>query len=614
MKKILAALVCLFYPLLAFADSTLSFTPPSTDYSVIFLGNMFGVVDGVLHGTGSQIMGRMFGVFNAAVLALGGIVVTYTLIVGTMNTSHEGQFLGQKWSSIWIPVRSTIGLALLIPKASGYCLMQIFIMWVVVQGVGAADKIWNAALDYLNTGGVIMGAQSSVSPTSTGSTAVENIAKGESAILQGQVCMKGLQTILETTRDSLLNAKEAGSGACVEGKASANMAAFCSTTVPDFLSTVNMVEAGNLGRNSVPMPNFTDGSFYQQLNGICGTINWTKLDMASETEGLDYITTEDITTLNQSRPIAIQQMYMDLMPVANAMVSNDPQLKPNNTADTSKQYSPVAQNQYGIPYLGSTQSPCTGPSTDCTGWNAAQSGNTDVYIFSGMEFMNALSDYNAIMMPVLNLQSQADNAGLNNSYHEFIQGSEAQGWIMAGTYFFDLVQLNGSVQTHMNDVDNDSGLETSIAYKNATMMAPFNAPCSGLYSVLCEILGKNSGPLIALDNLITGASIESGLTPDVGSSNHEAVQTTGSATTYGYITNASLIHLPGQPGLNTPQFKLNFNMQMGDSSFKIPSMSFPCGPKIPFTKTCLTRTIADLLWTNILKNVVNVFITFISNL
>ncbi len=50
-------------------------------------------------------------------------------------------------------IRSTLGLALLIPKASGYCLMQIFVMWVVVQGVGAADKIWEAALGYLNRGG-----------------------------------------------------------------------------------------------------------------------------------------------------------------------------------------------------------------------------------------------------------------------------------------------------------------------------------------------------------------------------------------------------------------------------------------------------------------------------
>ncbi|MCK1871937.1 hypothetical protein MXE23_14935, partial [Legionella pneumophila] len=54
------------FPALALAENgALSFAPPASDLSVVFLGNLFGVVDGVLHGTGSQIMGNMFGVFNS---------------------------------------------------------------------------------------------------------------------------------------------------------------------------------------------------------------------------------------------------------------------------------------------------------------------------------------------------------------------------------------------------------------------------------------------------------------------------------------------------------------------------------------------------------------------
>src|SRR3990167_10288652 len=136
--KLLTSLLFACFPVLALAAdglSSLNFAPPVGDYSVVFLGNIFGIVDGVLHGTCSQIMGNIFGVFNAAVLALGGIVIMYTLLVATLNTAHEGEVLGSQWSSIWIPMRSTLGLALLIPKASGYCMMQIFIMWVIVQGV-----------------------------------------------------------------------------------------------------------------------------------------------------------------------------------------------------------------------------------------------------------------------------------------------------------------------------------------------------------------------------------------------------------------------------------------------------------------------------------------------
>ncbi|MBA3535464.1 MAG: hypothetical protein H0T84_02460, partial [Tatlockia sp.] len=83
MKKFALGLLTLLFPLLAFASTSngsLSLAPPPSDVSVIFLVNIFGIVDGVLHGTGSQIMGAMFGIFNSAVLALGGIVIMYTLI------------------------------------------------------------------------------------------------------------------------------------------------------------------------------------------------------------------------------------------------------------------------------------------------------------------------------------------------------------------------------------------------------------------------------------------------------------------------------------------------------------------------------------------------------
>ncbi len=211
MNKLLLTIFLSFFPVLVFADNSLSFAPPASDYSVIFLGNLFGIIDGVLHGNGSQIMGNMFAVFNAAVLALGGMIIMYTLIVSTMNTAHEGQMLGQKWSSIWIPVRSTMGLALLIPKASGYCMMQIFVMWIVVQGIGAADKVWEAALSYLNRGGVII--QSQANPTTTlTQSATSGVAGGGLAILSGQVCMLGFQKQLQTQRQNYLNMKQINQG------------------------------------------------------------------------------------------------------------------------------------------------------------------------------------------------------------------------------------------------------------------------------------------------------------------------------------------------------------------------------------------------------------------
>lgn len=616
MKKILTFFLCFLYPVLALSESTTAsfFTPPSTDYSVIFLGNIFGIVDGILHGS-SQIMGSMFGIFNSAVMALGGIIITYTLIVATLNTSHEGQFLGQKWSSIWIPVRSTIGLALLIPKASGYCLMQIFIMWVVVQGVGAADKVWNAALDYLNMGGVFVAAQSSMNATTTTNTAVENMAKGESAMLQGQVCMRGIQTILENARATELTAKESESGKCTTASTSKDKdyATFCGTPIPDFLSTFNAVEANSLGKNSVPMPNFTDGSMYEQFNGMCGTIVWTQLDMATETANLDYISADEIETLNASRPIAVQQMYVDLLTTATAMVNNDPEIKTSTNTDVDTRYSTIAQYQYGVPYLVNTQTACSGPSADCQSWMPATGGKTQSYIFAGSEFNIALNDYNAIMVPTLNLESQNDNAEASNKAHEFVTDAKSYGWIMAGAWFFDMVALQGSAAGGTTLVDSGSGLENSTVFSSDDILASFSTSCSGNYGLLCKLLKNDSKPATAVMNLITGDSVQTGLKPDVSSStSHAAITTVGSASTYGYITNASLITLPGQPGLTTPQFKFNLNLVPGDTMLEIPHVNFACG-KVPFLG-CVGRLLGDVIWNTMIKQFLAIFINFITAL
>ena len=283
-----------------------SFAPPASDISVVFLGNLFGLVDGVLHGSGSQMMGIIFNVFNSAVLAMGGVVMMYIIIVSTMNTAHEGQMLGQKWSSIWVPVRATMGLALLIPKSSGYCLMQIFVMWVVVQGVGIADKVWGTALDYLNRGGVIMQAQ--IDPTLSRQAGIEkdstdntdntdnSVIDGASTILYGQVCMQALQIQLENQRKLDLDAKKEDSGPCA-GQPSELMQQFCDNSVPDFISSVDPLNAKPSNDSySVVMPNF-DSEPYSKLNGVCGTLRWSAFDISTLTENQSTLTRKTTTKI-----------------------------------------------------------------------------------------------------------------------------------------------------------------------------------------------------------------------------------------------------------------------------------------------------------------------------
>jgi defect-in-organelle-trafficking protein DotA len=580
MKKTLLTLFLLFLPLFAMADTSLTFNPPPGDVSVIFLGNIFGIVDGVLHGTGSQIMGSMFGVFNAAVLALGGIVIMYTLIVGTMNTAHEGQMLGQKWSSIWIPVRSTIGLALLIPKASGYCLMQIFIMWVVVQGVGAADKIWNTALDYLNRGGVIIQAQmdSTTSLTAGGS----DIADGAADILAGSVCMVGLQKQLENQRQSSLDTKDQyQSGQCYE-PTSSDISKFCDTSVPDFLSTVNTVYYQNQRPGdtvfTLPMPYFEPGTIYYALNGICGSIHWNAIsqDQLSSSNAPAGVGSDDLATASMSRAIAIQQMYTDLSSIARTMVLNDPQI--NTNSSNSTQFSSVANDQFGVPFL-SSGSACTSADPLCTRWAGDPSSNT-APIFNGTEFQGAIADYNGIMMPTLNLMAQASADKTQTDSRAFIQQAQDSGWLLAGSYFFDLVWLNGrAAGPGANKTDSTADLKSS-EFATSTMTSGFDTGgnCTGQYAILCNMFNQKQTKVNQVVTLIDGTGfLSTPLKVSVEPSGHDAESGASSSTVYGFINNSVLVQLPDQPGVKPPAFNIKFNVKASTSTLKFKTKKFPAG-------------------------------------
>lgn len=141
----------------AAAAATLhAFTPAAGDAAVGFLREMFGpVIDhvttngGVSAANADSIVGRMMGPFNAAVLFLGMIFVGYTTVTGTINSAHDGEVLGKKMSEIWVPIRTVGGTALVLPAFGGFCLAQLFVMWMLVQSIGIGNAILSAALSYV---------------------------------------------------------------------------------------------------------------------------------------------------------------------------------------------------------------------------------------------------------------------------------------------------------------------------------------------------------------------------------------------------------------------------------------------------------------------------------
>lgn len=152
MKYFLCLLACVF-PSFAFGAELGAFDIPGTDKSLEYLGLVFGQMGSLpLAGTGNTLFADLLSTFNQVVLVLGFVIIAYTATVSTINTAQEGEALGKKWSTIWVPVRSAAGIYLLLPSASGYSWIQIGVMWFILQGVGAANAIWEQVLNSYDEG------------------------------------------------------------------------------------------------------------------------------------------------------------------------------------------------------------------------------------------------------------------------------------------------------------------------------------------------------------------------------------------------------------------------------------------------------------------------------
>ncbi|MDR3478340.1 MAG: DotA/TraY family protein [Gammaproteobacteria bacterium] len=130
------------------------FTIPQNDQSIYFLGQIFGYVSDVYAVSNAPLLlGVMFKTLNTTALVLGALLVVHTTVVGLLKTASEGEFLGKQWSSLWVPVRTVIGIASLFPTATGYSVLQVIVMWIIVQGIGAADTLWTSVLNYVSLAG-----------------------------------------------------------------------------------------------------------------------------------------------------------------------------------------------------------------------------------------------------------------------------------------------------------------------------------------------------------------------------------------------------------------------------------------------------------------------------
>lgn len=159
------------------------------DISLITLKEIIGDWSG-LSPTIQPIFSDAMLVFNLAVLAFGSAIFAYTAIVGTLQSAHDGQLLGKNWSTVWVPLRFTAGISFLVPTASGLCLAQLGMIWLLSQGVGLASNVWQSAVEgYSKNGGQYIAGKMASEST---------IREAMQGIFANELCM----AVMRRTSDS----------------------------------------------------------------------------------------------------------------------------------------------------------------------------------------------------------------------------------------------------------------------------------------------------------------------------------------------------------------------------------------------------------------------------
>ena len=184
-SAVAAAATDLSAPPGANGGSSLNMTPAADDLSMSMLRTMLGAWSGGDGSALAPVVGEAMRLFNAGMLVLGSILFMYTAVVGTMHSAHDGEILGKKWSTIWVPMRLAGGVTMLFPTASGFSIGQIFVLWVATQGIGLANLVWqNAADSFLSAQGAIVAVRMKEG---------DQVLPAMKQLLKAEVCLATLQ-------------------------------------------------------------------------------------------------------------------------------------------------------------------------------------------------------------------------------------------------------------------------------------------------------------------------------------------------------------------------------------------------------------------------------------
>ena len=128
---------------MATAITPLVSTDSEFDLSIKLLKNVFGESWNTATeiGNTSSLLFDLLDDFNKVVLTVVVLSFFWTMAMASANTANEGKPLGEKFSTMWVPIRAMLGVSFLVPIFGGLSMFQVSLL----QGVAFSIDVANGA-------------------------------------------------------------------------------------------------------------------------------------------------------------------------------------------------------------------------------------------------------------------------------------------------------------------------------------------------------------------------------------------------------------------------------------------------------------------------------------
>ncbi len=502
------------------------FSVPAEDQSMLHLYRLFGAVGNQLgpNVQGRQLMGTLIRWLNLGLLSFVTIMITYTIIMGVVKTAQEGALMGRDGKAGWTAIRSALGIALLVPGSTGYSLIQIFIMWVVIQGVGLADTIWNTGARYMdNYGSAILSTDTPIEGDTAEMMAMkismpESMVPMALSVASSDICANYINdTLKQVTRDGLscMNVATMKRAVTQERLTTDNPLALCQQIA---LSPVNSSSRTHVveGYTGDAM----DVAAWRNVEAaVMNNLTTKRSELATAISGLPSIGLYMATRGSVSNASDNARFY----PWSPTESNNMTNLFAVYGVKKNKENTPYIHAVCGAYKLGQVRS----SSSDASRYSAFQglrrgvstsasilyessfrhSARTDLHIsnvnftsWAGAAFVNqwetavkrGIQAWRTVIAPALQSESAGALAPVGNS----IRLNE--GWIYAGGYYYDFSRASNNSMTSLTTVANGNALcsfiSGDIPASGEANLTSVNASISLAYPFKCD--GSSSSGMV----------------------------------------------------------------------------------------------------------------------